>query len=87
MIRGGSDPGRPAFFKMPKFFKHLILVWTVVCVSGLSIFLFQVFGPGIETQTAYEGSSLVTSVVFFIFLWIVPVGVLVAAGRRQKDSN
>lgn len=71
---------------IPRFFQYLILVWSVICVSGLGIFLFQIFGPQITPQTAYEGTGLLTAVGFFIFLWAVPVGTLAAIGRRQKEQ-
>ncbi|MHB0866349.1 MAG: hypothetical protein ACYC29_01765 [Thermoleophilia bacterium] len=72
---------------MPKFFKNLILVWTVVCASGLGIFLFQIYGPALEPQTTYEGTGVAMSVGFFVFLWLVPVGIMTVAGRRRKDRD
>ncbi len=71
---------------IPKFFQYLIIVWTVVCASGLGIFLFQIFGPQIEPQTAYDGTGVLTAVGFFIFLWVVPVGTMTFVGRRRKEQ-
>ena len=69
---------------MPKSFLYLILVWTIVILSGLGIFLFQMFGPRIDVEPDLTGAALVSAIAFFIVAWAIPVGVLVAVGRRQK---
>jgi len=72
--------------RIPKFFQYLIIVWTVVCLSGLGIFLFELYGPQLTPQTAYQGTGVLTTLGFFLFLWGVPVGTLATIGRRQKEQ-
>ncbi|MEW6020098.1 MAG: hypothetical protein AB1760_18730, partial [Pseudomonadota bacterium] len=71
--------------RMPKAHQILIIVWSLACVSGLGIFLFQIYGPAITPQTGYDGRGLTFAVSFFVFLWAVPVGVVYTLGRRQKS--
>jgi hypothetical protein len=66
-------------------FRLLILIWSLACVSGLGIFLFQIFGPSLVPQTGYDGRGITLAIAFFAFLWIVPVGVIAAVGRRQRN--
>lgn len=72
---------------MPKIFQTLIIVWTLVCLSGLGIFLFQIFGPSIVPQTGYDNRSLTLAIIFFGFLWLIPVAIIVVAGRRHGSGN
>lgn len=69
---------------MPKTYLYLIIVWTLVCVSGLGIFLFQTFGPRIPVEPDYTGAALAAAVFFWVIAWAIPVGVLFFRGRRQK---
>lgn len=71
---------------IPKSFQYLILVWTVVCISGLGIFLFEILGPQITPQTGYQGTGLLTTIGFFVFLWVAPVGTLAIIGRRRGEQ-
>jgi len=69
---------------MAKPFLWLILVWTVVCASGLAVFLLQSHTPILPLPADdYSGSS--TAIVFWIIAWAVPSVILVIAGRRQKE--
>lgn len=68
---------------MPKPYRLLIVIWTLVCASGLAVFLFQVFYPVIPIA-AEEKSVPFEALAYWFIIWIVPVIILVAAGRRHK---
>lgn len=71
----------------PKLFRYLIIVWSVVCLSGLGIFLFEKYGPGSEVNmTAYLESPLLT-VAFWFIVWMIPSAVMMLAARRQRDDD
>ncbi|MBE0428558.1 MAG: hypothetical protein IBX61_01645 [Thermoleophilia bacterium] len=70
---------------MSKSHQNLIIVWSVVCASGLGIFLFQIFTPAVPPQTGYDSGKLALAIGFFFLLWSVPAGLIWAAGRRQKE--
>lgn len=72
---------------MPKPFLYLIIVWSLVCVSGLGIFLFQLMGPSITPQTGYDSRGLALALVFFALLWAAPVAVVSIKGRRQAREK
>ncbi|MHB8858498.1 MAG: hypothetical protein ACYC6Z_03300 [Thermoleophilia bacterium] len=69
---------------MPRTYLYLILVWSLVCASGLGIFLFQTFGPRIDVEADYTGLGLAVAVAFWVLAWALPVSVLFVRGRRQK---
>ncbi|MBI5869711.1 MAG: hypothetical protein HZB44_01955 [Actinobacteria bacterium] len=69
---------------MPKPFLYIIIVWSIVCASGLGVFLFQVFGPSIVIEPTYSTAAVVVTVVFWVIAWALPVAILVIRGRRQK---
>jgi len=69
---------------MPRTYLYLILVWSLVCASGLGIFLFQNFGPRIDNEPGYTGAALAVTVVFWLVAWAVPVIFAAVRGRRQK---
>ncbi len=67
---------------MSNFRKQLALVWTVVCISGLSIFLFQFYHPALP---GYGGTSGVgITIVFWFLAWAVPMAAILFAGRRKE---
>ncbi|MHB9054114.1 MAG: hypothetical protein ACYC5F_09075 [Thermoleophilia bacterium] len=69
---------------MPRTYLYLILVWSLVCLSGLGIFLFQTFGPRIDVEAGYTGLGLAVAIGFWVVAWAIPVSVLYIRGRRQK---
>lgn len=69
---------------MPKIYLYLILVWSVVCASGLGIFLFQNFGPRISDEPDYGGGALAVTIFFWLIVWAAPSIILAVRGRRQK---
>ena len=72
---------------MPKVFLYLIIVWTLICVSGLGVFLFEMYGPGSDVNSPNQLESPVFTAGFWVFLWIVPVIVLIVLSRRQKNGQ
>lgn len=71
----------------PKLLNYLIIVWSVVCLSGLAIFMFETYGPGSDVNSpAYLESPLVT-IGFWLAVWIMPTIILVLAARRHKSSD
>jgi len=68
---------------MAKIYQYLIGVWSVVCLSGLGIFLFQTFGPRVSPEPDYTGAALAVTVLFWVIAWAAPVSVLWVKGRRQ----
>ena len=69
---------------MPKPFLYIIIVWSVVCASGLGIFLFQVFGPSIVIEPTDSSATVAVTVGFWMIAWALPVTILMVRGRRQK---
>ncbi|MHB9112243.1 MAG: hypothetical protein ACYC4D_06410 [Thermoleophilia bacterium] len=69
---------------MPKPFLYIIIVWSVVCASGLGVFLFQVFGPAIAIEPTYSIAAVAVTVAFWVIVWALPVAIMVIRGRRQK---
>jgi len=69
---------------LPKPYLYIIIVWTIVCASGLGVFLFQVFGPSIFIEPAYSNAAVAATIVFWVIAWALPVAVLAMLGRRQK---
>ena len=59
----------------------LIIVWSVVCLSGLSAFLFEMLGPG-TSDSAVDSAAIAVTLVFWAVVWFVPVAVLFFIGRR-----
>lgn len=72
----------------PKLFTYLIVVWTIVCFSGLGIFLFELYGPGsdLNAPAAYPQSPLITA-GFWLMMWLLPTIVMVIAARRQENDG
>jgi hypothetical protein len=66
-----------------KQFKYLIIVWSLISLSGVSIFLFDALGPAAvpEAQGAIDP---VMAVVFWGIMWFIPVVVMAIIGRRQR---
>lgn len=71
----------------PKLFKYLILVWAVVCLSGLGVFLFELYGPGSEVNSTEYLESPLTTLGFWLVMWLVPTVILLIAARRQGDGD
>lgn len=69
---------------MPKVFLYTIIVWSIVCASGLGVFLFQAYGPPIFIGPAYSTAAVAVTAVFWVIAWAMPVGILAILGRRQK---
>ncbi|MHB8792732.1 MAG: hypothetical protein ACYC6O_05285 [Thermoleophilia bacterium] len=69
---------------MPKSFLYIIIVWSVVCASGLGVFLFQVYGPSIAIEPTYSTAAVAVTVAFWVIGWALPAAVLVIRGRKQK---
>lgn len=69
---------------MPKLFLYIIIVWSIICASGLGIFLFQVFGPSIYAEPVYDAAEVAVTAVFWVIAWAIPVAILAMRGRRQK---
>ncbi len=71
---------------MPNIYRYLIIVWSLACVSGLGIFLFQVFGPRITNEPAYSGFALAVTIGFWVVAWAGPTTILAVRGRREKEQ-
>lgn len=71
----------------PKLFSYLIIVWSVICVSGLGVFLFEMYGPGSDVNAPANLEHPAITVGFWVFVWIVPVVIMIVARRRQQDSS
>ncbi len=71
---------------MRKPYLYLIVVWSIICASGLAIFLFQIFGPSIDIAGDSSDTALspLVAVGFWIFLWAVPVLIITLMSRRQE---
>ena len=69
---------------MPKPFLYIIIVWSIVCASGLGVFLFQVFGPSIAIEPTYSTAAVAVTIAFWVIAWALPVAILKIRGRRQK---
>jgi len=69
---------------MPKLYRYLVIVWSVVCASGLAIFLFQVYGPRITNEPQYSVADVAASALILFIAWAVPVAILAIRGRRQE---
>ncbi len=69
---------------IPKNYFYLIIVWSIVCASGLGIFLFQALGPALPDEPAYTGTALAITVIFWIIVWALPSAILFFRGRREK---
>lgn len=67
---------------MQKPYLYIIIVWSIVCVSGLGVFLFQVFGPSIFIEPVYSTAAVAVTVVFWVIAWAMPVAILAIRGRR-----
>ena len=59
----------------------MIIVWSVVCLSGLVAFLFEMLGPG-TGDSSVDGAAIAVTLVFWAMVWFVPVAVLFFIGRR-----
>ena len=68
-------------------FRYLIVIWSLVCASGLIVFLFQALGPSIYPQTGYDTGKIAMAAGFFLFLWLAPVAILLLAGSRGNDTE
>jgi len=66
-----------------KPFIYLIIVWSLISLSGVSIFLFDALGPAAVPEA--EGViNPVMAVVFWGIMWFIPVVVMAIVGRRQR---
>lgn len=63
---------------------YIIIVWSIVCASGLGVFLFQAFGPSIYVEPSYSTAEITVTGVFWVIAWAIPVTILAIRGRRQK---
>ena len=72
---------------MHKAYVYLIIVWSLVCASGLAVFLFQVYGPSadIAGDTGGPVMSSAIAVGFWVLLWAVPVVILTFVRRRREQ--
>jgi hypothetical protein len=71
----------------PKLFNYLIIVWLVICASGLGVFLFEMFGPGSDVNSPSNLQHPAITVGFWLFLWLVPTIIMEIARRRQEDDS
>jgi hypothetical protein len=70
---------------MSKSHFYLVLVWSLICASGLGIFLFQTFGPRIDIGGGDDGAlNPAVAVGFWVFIWAAPVLVLTIVSRRRE---
>lgn len=67
---------------MAKPFFWLIIIWSIICASGLGIYLLQVYKP-IIPGTSGDFFDISSAIGFWIFVWIVPAGLLAFIGRRK----
>ncbi len=67
---------------MAKPFFWLIIVWSVICASGLAIYLLQAYRPVIPGDTG-DFFDISTAAGFWLFVWVVPTAILAIAGRRK----
>lgn len=67
---------------MARPFFWLIVVWSIICASGLAVYLLQAYMP-IIPETAEGQPSMGVSVAFWIIAWIVPTLMLAYSGRRK----
>ena len=58
----------------------MIIVWSVVCLSGLAAFLFEMLGPGIG-DSPVDSRDIAVSLGFWVLAWLVPVLILLFWGR------
>lgn len=72
---------------MQRAYIYLIIVWTVVCVSGLGVFLFEQYGPGSEAGMTQTLDSPLVTAGFWLFVWSVPATVLLFIGRRGGGQD
>jgi hypothetical protein len=70
---------------MPKPHFWLIIIWSVVCASGLAVFLVQIYKPILPVSP--DSSGVGVSVAFWIFIWFVPSLIIAAAGLRQRGKR
>lgn len=69
---------------MAKHIFWLIIIWSVICASGLAIYLFQVFKP-IMPGTSVDSFDIGSAIGFWILVWALPVGLLAYIGRRKRN--
>jgi hypothetical protein len=67
---------------MPKPYFWLIIVWTIVCASGLAVFLFQIYRPILPVSDASSGVGV--AVGFWVLAWLAPTLIIAIAGRRRR---
>ncbi|MCL6106637.1 MAG: hypothetical protein M1309_04735 [Actinobacteria bacterium] len=60
---------------------QLIIVWSVICLSGAGVFLFEAVGPGSDGSGAIF--PLAITIGFWVLLWLAPVGFLALFGRQR----
>lgn len=71
----------------PKLIRYLILVWTIVCFSGMAVFLFEMYGPGSEVNSNAYLESPLTTIGFLMVMWLVPTVVLLIVALRQGSRR
>ncbi|MHB0914720.1 MAG: hypothetical protein ACYC5A_05160 [Thermoleophilia bacterium] len=71
----------------PKLFTYLIIVWAVVCFSGLGVFLFELYGPGSDLNSPANQQNPMVTAVFWLIMWLAPTVVMVIAARRQDNDG
>jgi hypothetical protein len=69
---------------MAKSFLWLIIVWSVICASGLGIYLYQFFDPIIPSPGRNTG-DLALPVTFWVIAWLLPSLIMALAGRKRGD--
>ncbi len=67
---------------MAKPYLWLIIVWSLVCASGLAIYLYQFFNPIIPVPGQQVG-DLAAPLAYWAIVWTVPVVILALQGRRR----
>ncbi len=73
---------------MPKLYLYLIIVWSVICASGLGVFLLEVFGPSLSVDGSDSAAiNPAVGIAFWLFLWVAPVTVITIVSRRHGQQK
>jgi len=65
---------------------QLVIAWSVVCASGLGVFLFEIFGPRFSIGADEQPyASPLLAIGFWIFLWAVPIAAIAIISRQWGE--